>query len=196
MIRRFLRPLPTLVLIVAILMGCQNNEPGKSPDETTRKGNSPSAMGVISVAEVRASELEKAIKDQKGNVVLIDCWATWCRPCVASFPNLVERHKKFAEKGLTCMSLSMDKLGPPGDYKKEKVLTFLESKGATFQNFIVGDPRQDSDQLTKLIGDFEFIPYMVMFDRNGRRVWTSDDRPQLSESQLDRKIETLLADMP
>jgi thiol-disulfide isomerase/thioredoxin len=62
-------------------------------------------------------------------VVLIDCWATWCGPCVASFPLLVEKHKKYADKGLAVISLSTDDVDD-----SRAVLTFLVKQKATFTN--------------------------------------------------------------
>ena len=165
---------------VAVLVGCAADEPAKGVD----------------VTEVRAAELEKALKSHKGKVVLIDCWATWCVPCVKGFPHLVERHKKYADKGLVCVSLSLDKLGDEDDYNKEKVLKFLKSKGATFPNFIVAEPRKDEEALLKLIGDTQAIPYMVMFDRTGKKVWASDEKPKLKEEQIDALIEQELAKKP
>src|SRR5262245_36883995 len=98
-------------VVVAALTGC-------AADEV--KG--------VDVTEVRAADFQKALADQKGKVVVIDCWATWCAPCVKKFPHLVEMHKKYAEKGLVCISLSMDKYGDEDEYKKEKVLKFLKEK--------------------------------------------------------------------
>ena len=150
----------------------------------------------VDATEVRADDFAKALKDQKGKVVLIDCWATWCAPCVKKFPHLVERHKKYSEKGLVCMSLSIDKYGDEDEYKKENVLKFLKSKGATFPNFILAEPKKDEEAFVKLIGDFEAVPYMVMFDRNGKKVWASDEKPQLNNEQIDKLIEEHLAQKP
>jgi thiol-disulfide isomerase/thioredoxin len=147
----------------------------------------------IDATEVRAADFEKALKDQKGKVVLIDCWATWCAPCVKGFPHLVERHKKYGEKGLVCFSLSLDKDGHEDEYKKEPVVKFLKDKGANFPNFIVLEPRKDEEAFLKLIGDSQAIPYQVMFDRSGKKVWASDEKPKLMEEQIDKLIEEELA---
>jgi thiol-disulfide isomerase/thioredoxin len=146
--------------------------------------------------EARASEIEKAIHDQKGKVILVDCWATWCPPCVKKFPQLVETHKIYSDKGLACLGVCMDKYSNPDEYSKDKVFRFLTDKKATFPNLIVADPEADSAKLKKLLGDFSTIPFMALFDRNGRRVWTSDERPRLMEDELDGKIESLLAEKP
>ena len=150
----------------------------------------------VTVTEVRASDLSKAIKDQKGKVVLIDCWATWCTPCIKKFPHFVELNKKYGGKGLACMSLSMDKFGDEDDYKQEKVLKFLKDKEAVFSNFIVAEPKKDEPEMKKILGDFDAIPYMAMFDRSGRKVWTSDEKKKLTDDELDKKIEELLAEKP
>jgi thiol-disulfide isomerase/thioredoxin len=193
--RTISRLLPAFALCGAALVGCVNNEAGKGTTEGPGK-DPPVASPGVTVTEVRAPELVKAIKDQKGKVILIDCWALWCPPCVKGFPHLVERHKKYAAQGLVCMSVSMDKFSNPSAYSKEKVLTFLTEKGATFPNFVIAEPKLDEEALLKLLGDFSGIPYMTLFDRNGRRVWASDELPRLTDEQLDKKIETLLADKP
>jgi len=165
------------VLMVGILVGCAADEPAKA----------------INVTEVRAAKLHNAFADHKGKVILVDCWATWCAPCIKKFPHLVELHKKYAEKGLVCVSLSMDKFGDEDDYKKDKVVAFLKDKGATFPNFIVSEPKKDEEALLKLIGDFQAIPYMIMFDRAGKKVWASDEKPKLDDEQLAKLIEMELS---
>jgi thiol-disulfide isomerase/thioredoxin len=149
----------------------------------------------VTVSEARAADLGNAVKAQKGKVVLIDCWATWCGPCIKKFPHLVELHKKYGEKGLVCMSLSLDKLGPDEGYKPEAVLKFLKEKDAAFPNFIVAEPKKDEEALIKLLGDCTAIPYMVMFDRTGRKVWMSDGK-KITNEQLDKLIEEQLAEKP
>jgi thiol-disulfide isomerase/thioredoxin len=163
---------PTALFLIT-LAGCMSDEPAKP----------------VTVSEVSAAEFESALRGMKGNVVLVDCWATWCGPCVKKFPHLVELHKKFGDKGLTCVSLSMDKFSDPEDYRQEKVLDFLKEKKASFPNFIVANPKNDEEPLTKLIGDFSAIPYMVIFDRSGKKVWSSDEDPKYTNAQLEKMIE-------
>jgi thiol-disulfide isomerase/thioredoxin len=160
------------------------------------RGLSPEEAAQVTVAEVRVGELAKAIESHKGKVILIDCWATWCAPCVKKFPKLVERHNKYAGQGLVCMSVSMDQLGAAERYSKEKVLKFLQEKRAAFPNFVLVQPDKEEEALVKLIGDCFLIPHLALFDRQGRRVWTSADGPELSDEQLDKKIEELLRNKP
>jgi len=180
--------LAAALVLAGTLMGCK--------PETSSTTGIKTGTGAAIATEARASDVEKAIKDQKGKVVLVDCWATWCPPCVKRFPHLVETHEKYAARGLACLGVCMDKYGDPDEYSQEKVLKFLKAKGADFPNLIVVDPKADDEALKKLLGNYAAIPYLALFDRNGRRVWSEDERPRLNDEQIDKKIETLLAEQP
>jgi thiol-disulfide isomerase/thioredoxin len=43
-----------------------------------------------------------------GKVVLIDFWATWCGPCVAEIPNVLEQYEKYHDKGFEVVGISLD----------------------------------------------------------------------------------------
>lgn len=47
----------------------------------------------------------------KGQVVLVDFWATWCVPCRKSIPELSELHRKWAGKGFSVLGISIDEDG-------------------------------------------------------------------------------------
>jgi thiol-disulfide isomerase/thioredoxin len=44
----------------------------------------------------------------RGKVVLIDYWATWCQPCLAEVPNVVENYRKYHSKGFDVVGISLD----------------------------------------------------------------------------------------
>src|SRR2546421_1154300 len=59
-------------------------------------------------------------QDMKGKVVIIDCWATWCGPCVAELPALKKLYQKLHERGLEVVGVSLD-------YKPEKLQDMVDA---------------------------------------------------------------------
>jgi thiol-disulfide isomerase/thioredoxin len=51
------------------------------------------------------------LESMKGSVVLLDFWATWCRPCVEAMPDLQRLHEKLGGKGLKVVGISIDEKG-------------------------------------------------------------------------------------
>jgi thiol-disulfide isomerase/thioredoxin len=49
-----------------------------------------------------------ALSKQKGKVILLDFWATWCQPCVEGIPHLKEFYKQYKDKGFDIIGISLD----------------------------------------------------------------------------------------
>jgi thiol-disulfide isomerase/thioredoxin len=146
----------------------------------------PIAPIPVDVREVDYSALDAALKERKGDVVLVDFWATWCGPCQERFPHLVERHKKYAPHGLVCVSVSLD-----DPRAREKVLAFLHKHDATFPNFHLVRADKDEEKIVERFGYGGGIPHLALFGKNGSRVWDSEQRT-LNTSALNKLIESEL----
>ena len=146
-------------------------------------GGAPSAGG-IEVTPCKFDAVDSAIAAAKGKVVLIDCWATWCPPCVASFPKLVEKHNKYSARGLAVISLSLDE---PGE--GPAVLEFLKRNNATFTNLHLAMDRAAEESLKSKFAYRNAIPHAVLFDKAGKRVWAGHPM----NPDLEKKIEAELA---
>lgn len=90
----------------------------------------------------------------RGQVVVLNFWATWCPPCVEEMPSLVEMQRRMKPKGVTVLAVSVDV--DQNAYKK-----FLKDHNV---NLLTA---RDPDQKTSgLYGTFKF-PETYVIDRNG-----------------------------
>jgi thiol-disulfide isomerase/thioredoxin len=167
----------TITVLFAALAGCGDSS---SQSGKTRDDGEPLAP------VVDFPTLEKAVADQKGKVVVVDFWATWCGPCVKSFPHLVEIHQRYHEKGLVCIAASLDNASDKND-----VEAFLEKHHVNFKAVILKRGQAAAEGLAKTFHYQGSIPHMVMFGRNGERVWDSSSN-HLSDRALDQLIQTEL----
>jgi len=60
---------------------------------------------------------------EPGKVYILECWATWCGPCVAAIPHVDELFDKYQEKGLRVIGVNVREDG------KDKVEAFVKNKG-------------------------------------------------------------------
>ena len=97
------------------------------------------------------------LSDLKGQVVLLDFWAAWCRPCRAENPNVVAAYKKYNSKGFTVMGVSLDR-------DKKQWLEAIEKDGLTWTH--VSDLKYWDNAAAKLYG-VKGIPASFLIDKNG-----------------------------
>jgi hypothetical protein len=105
---------------------------------------------------------------------------------VEKFPHLVQLHRKFAEKGLVCVSVDVfeDELKD-----QPRVVEFLKRQGADFPNFILKDTEANRDAWLAKYG-IEHTPAVVLFDRSGKRVRVPE---KFSPAEMEELVKDLLA---
>lgn len=91
----------------------------------------------------------------KGKVVLLDFWATWCPACQSEIPWYVEFAKKYQDKGLVVIGVSMDKYG------LKVVQPYMQQKQMDY-TVVLGD-----DNLVPPFG-LKTIPMTMLIDREGK----------------------------
>jgi thiol-disulfide isomerase/thioredoxin len=115
------------------------------------------------------------IKDLKGKIVLVDFWATWCGPCVAEIPTIVEAHKKYKAKGFEVIGVSLDRAD-------DDIVKYLGSRDVPWKCL----NSEDSNKLAEKYG-VHSIPCAILIGRDGRVV-----SMRVRGHQLDRLLARLL----
>jgi thiol-disulfide isomerase/thioredoxin len=141
--------------------------------------------------------------DLKGKVVLLDFWAVWCGPCIATFPHLREWHEKFADKGLVIVGVthwySFDWDDETSQIKRVKNLPHEEELAATekflrfhkLQHRIAVTDEEDNFDQNYLV---EGIPQAVLLDRQGNVRLIRVGAGKRTAHDLERMIERLLSE--
>jgi len=101
------------------------------------------------------------LSDLKGKVVLLDFWASWCRPCRQENPNVVAAYKKYHDKGFEIYSVSLDK-------DKTSWMKAIEADGLIWPNH-VSDLGYWQSQGAKIYG-VNSIPATFLIGKDGRIV--------------------------
>ena len=122
-------------------------------------GCEDAASGEVKLEVVSHSALLKKLQKWRGKVVVLDLWASWCQPCKQSFPHLVEMHHKYADRGVICVSVSLDKVED-----KDYALKFLQAQNATFPNYLL----EDGDDAMQNYFGVNGIPAVFVYDRDGQ----------------------------
>jgi cytochrome c biogenesis protein CcmG/thiol:disulfide interchange protein DsbE len=79
-------------------------------------------------AKVLGQNRYKTLADYKGQVVILNIWATWCEPCQVEIPKLEKLYQEYGDKGLKLVAVSID------DYVSEdSIRSFARTYGMTFE---------------------------------------------------------------
>jgi thiol-disulfide isomerase/thioredoxin len=117
----------------------------------------------VSKADLNLKDLngqKVRLRDFRGKAVVLNFWATWCGPCKAELPMLVEAEKQYKERGVVFIAASLD------DEKTKKLVpNFVSQHGVDFAVWLGAGP----DDLDKL-GMGEAVPATAFIDSEGRVV--------------------------
>src|SRR5215471_1444961 len=109
------------------------------------------------------------LRDLRGNVVLVNFWATWCPPCRKEMPDLQALYDKYKDQGFLVLSIS--------DEEVAKVSPFVSERKITYP--VLLDPgRKVNDAFV-----VEGIPKTFVYDREGKMVAQSIDMRTRSQFQ-------------
>lgn len=147
-------------------------------------------LGHAALAEIKVGDkfpdltslkLEGKLPDaSKAKVVFVDFWASWCNPCVESFPVLNELNQKYRDRGLVIIGINLDESRADMDH-------FLKENPASF-----GVVRDASEVVVKKL-HLRTFPSSFVLDGNGNvRFLHSGFHGEKTKQQYVQEIESLL----
>ncbi len=121
-----------------------------------------------------------AAADFDGQVLLINFWATWCKPCREEMPMLSDLHERMNNRGFTVLGIALDDVQQARD--------FLDELGILYPNAVGG---ADVMATAVLFGNqVGLLPYSVLIGRDGLVRWTR--LGELEASELEARVTALL----
>ncbi len=110
------------------------------------------------------AEFRAALDARKERVVLVNFWATWCRPCLKELPELLILEKKYATQGFELLAVSLDE---PAD-RETIVRPFLAKWFPELRSLMRRSP--DMDSMVSVVDPAwnEVLPTSYVLDGSGR----------------------------
>ncbi len=119
---------------------------------------------------------EVSLSSLRGNYVLVDFWAKWCRPCRMENPNVVRMYKKYNNKGFEVFGVSLDR-------RREDWLQAIEEDQLHWTQ--VSDLKYWQSEAARLY-NISAIPFALLLDPEGRIIGKN-----LRGKQLENKLEEI-----
>lgn len=134
---------------------------------------------------------------EKGNVYLIDFWATWCGPCIKIMPELTQVQEKYADDGLRVVGVSIwenkvedgQRVSLRGQEQADHVQAFVE-KNDERMGYTVAVGSEDIESDWMQAAQQNGIPTVMIVDRSGHIGWIGYG----TDPSLDENLEDILAD--
>lgn len=169
--KKNLAALMAMLVICTVCIQCERNE---TPEPTPDTGSRTAAIDFMLVGIDGANY---TLSDQKGRVVIVDFWATWCPPCREEIPHLIKLHETYGEKGVVIWGVGLD--------EEMKLRAFADEQAISYP-VLVGD--QSIGQKYGVQG----IPTTFIFDKQNRIAFKHVGFSQGMQAQFIKEIEQLL----
>ena len=123
------------------------------------------ASANINVKAVGEPELKSILDANQGQVLLVNVWATWCKPCREEFPDLVRLQDFYRGKKVRIITISADY----PDEIESKILPFLKKFDINFPVYVQNFSKQE-DFINRMNKDWSgALPATFIYDKKGQQ---------------------------
>jgi len=127
---------------------------------------------MIAISNSKIYTLEEIINNQKGKLILIDLWASWCAPCIAQMPKLKILQQQFPKDKITFLFLSTDRDRIQWQQKSTDI-GIDSNYSFVFENY--------KNRSFIIKNKVETIPRYILLDQDGQIINGSAPKPESPE---------------
>ncbi|MBO0857675.1 MAG: TlpA family protein disulfide reductase [Chloracidobacterium sp.] len=126
------------------------------------------AQAEPNVGKLKPSDFARFKDSARGNVLVLNLWATWCGPCVEEFPEFVSLDAKYRNKGVKFVGITAD----DAEDVQPKVIPFIKKNKVKFD--IVQQNVEDSEtMMNQITKDWNgVIPVTIVYDKQGNLAYS------------------------
>lgn len=180
-----------LMMLLLAAAGCSERRETAAPAEPAATASAPAAEPaapvVVTVGSIMPAYSAKLldgadfdVAKERGNVVLVNLWATWCGPCRYEIPELEKLHKDHAASKFKVVGVSVDEGGD------QLVRDFVNEQKMTYPVALDPDGR-----LAEML-ETTILPTSIILDREGKVVWKHFGVVTVSDPEMMKALETAL----
>jgi len=159
-----------LFFITIALSGCGNKEKNETQSSKTVTPQTKTSKKIPVTNEIKLHAVngkdivftkEKStlkLKDNSDKIILLNFFATWCPPCKAEIPHLINLQDKYKDK-LKIISVLLEDDKPDSEIK-----SFIDYNHINYT--VTNDT--NNFKLSNLLGGIQSIPFMILYDKNGK----------------------------
>ncbi len=129
------------------------------------------------VKKITLSELSALLESNRGKVVVVALWVTWCPPCRKEIPGFINLYNKYKDKGVEIIGIAFDENG------ESVVPPFITKTGINYPVYLEGKDVARSY-------DLRAYPTTVVYDKSGKMA--NKHEGYVSEEDFDKEISALL----
>ncbi len=166
-----------ILLAAAIALYARRLEPRATPKEVPAGPvQNPPAQVNLPAPDLELTTLDgqpASLADYRGQVLIVNLWATWCPPCKAEMPDLQAYYEAHRDQGLTLVAINIQE-------SADQVRPFVEAYGLTFPVWL--DPQGVSTMAFRTQG----LPSTFVLDPEGniRLIWYGRTSKELLEQYV------------